>query len=198
MSSLLGWLQGIGGNVIYIAVGLMVFAEDALLLGFVVPGETAAILGGVLVSEGRVNLWLMMAVVSVAAVAGDSAGYFVGRRLGPRLAARQDGSKRQQRFERAGDFVDRHGGVAIFLGRFVAFVRTVVPAIAGATGIRYRKFVFYNVPAGIIWGIGNVLIGVVAAQSYERVASALGTGTALLLGVLVVLAVVVWRVRRQA
>lgn len=196
MGSWLGWLQGISGNVIYIAVGLLVFAEDALLLGFVVPGETAAILGGALVSEGRVDLWLMMAVVSAAAVAGDSTGYLVGRRLGPRLAARQAGTARQRRFERAGEFVDRHGGIAIFLGRFIAFVRTVMPSMAGATGMPYRRFLAFNLPAGIVWGVGNVLIGVAAAQSYERVASALGTGAAVVLGVGAVVAVVVWRVRR--
>lgn len=196
MGTLLGWLHDISGNAIYLAVGLLVFAEDALLLGFVVPGETAAILGGALVAEGRVDLWLMMAVVSAAAVAGDSTGYWVGRRLGTRLLSARSGAKRRQRIEKAGDFVDRHGGIAIFLGRFVAFVRTVVPAIAGANRVRYRRFLAYNVPAGILWGAGNVLIGVLAAQSYERVASALGTGAAVLLGVAALTVFVVWRVRR--
>ena len=197
MSSLLGWLQGVGGNVLYLAVGFLVFAEDALLLGFVVPGETAAILGGALVSEGRASVWVMTTVVCVAAVAGDSTGYLVGRRLGPGLAARVDGGRRQRRFERAGDFLDRHGGAAIFFGRFVAFARTLIPSLAGAAGIPYRRFAAFSVPAGILWGIGNVLIGVAAARSYERVAAALGTGTAVALGVAVVVGVVVWRVRRS-
>lgn len=197
VTSLLGWLQGVDGAVMYLAVGLFVFAEDALLLGFVVPGETAAILGGFLASEGRVSLWLMCAVVSAAAVLGDSAGYLVGRRLGPRLAARVEGTKRERRFAGATDYLDRHGGTAIFLGRFIAFVRTVVPAIAGASGIPYRRFIAYNLPAGILWGIGNVLIGLVAGNSYEKVATALGTGTAVVLAAVLIVGLVVWRVRRR-
>lgn len=197
MTTLLGWLQGFGGVVIYLAVGAMVFAEDALLLGFVVPGETAAILGGVLVSEGRTQLWLMMLVVAAAAVLGDSTGYLVGRRLGPRLVADQAGTRRGRRLASAGEYLERHGGSAIFFGRFVAFVRTVVPATAGATGIPYRRFIAYSLPAGVLWGIGNVLIGVAAANSYERVARVLGTGTAVVLGVLVLGAFVVWQVRKH-
>lgn len=183
--------------VIYIAVGAMVYAEDALLLGFVVPGETAAILGGVLVNDGRAQLWLMMLVVSAAAVLGDSTGYLVGRRLGPRLEARMAGTKREKRFIAAGNYLERHGGVAIFFGRFVAFVRTVVPSMAGATGIPYRRFIAFSLPAGVIWGIGNVLIGVAAANSYARVSSVLGAGTAVIVGVLLLVGFVVWRVRRR-
>jgi membrane-associated protein len=85
MSWLTDWLLGPHGAGLYLLVGLLVFAEDALFIGFLLPGETAAVLGGVAASRGHVALPVMMVVVAGAAIIGDSVGYEVGRRLGPRL-----------------------------------------------------------------------------------------------------------------
>ncbi|HEY6741053.1 MAG TPA: DedA family protein, partial [Lapillicoccus sp.] len=85
MGSLIARILAVPGGLVYLLVGLIVFAEDALFVGFVIPGETAAVLGGVDASRGHVNLWQMIVLVVVAAVVGDTDGYAIGRRVGPRI-----------------------------------------------------------------------------------------------------------------
>src|SRR5450756_2346590 len=112
-------------------VALVVFVEDALFVGFVVPGETAAILGGVAASFGHVPLWAVIAVVITAAILGDSVGYEVGRHLGPRILSLKILDRRRKRLDDAQDLLARRGGAAVFLGRWTAFFRAVMPALAG-------------------------------------------------------------------
>ena len=87
MGSLIAHILAVPGALVYVLVGLIVFAEDALFVGFVIPGETAAVLGGVDASRGHVSLWLMIALVVVAAIVGDTVGYAIGRQVGPRIPA---------------------------------------------------------------------------------------------------------------
>ena len=87
MGSLIAHILAVPGALVYVLVGLIVFAEDALFVGFVIPGETAAVLGGVDASRGHVSLWLMIALVVVAAIVGDTGGYAIGRQVGPRISA---------------------------------------------------------------------------------------------------------------
>ncbi|MEO5610188.1 MAG: VTT domain-containing protein [Ornithinibacter sp.] len=106
-------------------VGLVVFVEGALFVGFVIPGETAAILGGVAAQMGHVPLAAVMVTVVVAAILGDSVGYGVGRHFGPRVLQLHVFDKRRARLDDAQDFLARRGGVAVLLGRWVAFLRAV-------------------------------------------------------------------------
>jgi len=110
MTSLVDKLFGLNAVLVYIVVSLLVFAEDALFVGFVLPGETAAVLGGVIASQGRVHLWLVIALVVVAAILGDTVGYEVGRHLGPRILALRILDKRRRRLDDAQDFLQRRGG----------------------------------------------------------------------------------------
>ena len=89
------------------------------------------------------------------------------------------------------------GGPAVFLGRFTAFFRAVMPGLAGLSMMRYRRFLVWNAMGGSVWGIGFCLVGYFAGASYERVASRIGTGAAMVIGVLVLAALVVWHVRRR-
>jgi len=191
------FLLGRGGVVAYLIVFGLVFAEDALFIGFVIPGETAAVLGGVLASRGSVDVWAMMGVVVVAAIAGDSVGYEIGRHLGSRVLQIRPLRHHQHRLQRAQDFVRERGAPAVFLGRFVAFFRATVPGLAGMSGMRYRRFIAWNALGGIVWGIGCVTIGWVAGNSFARVESAAGTAAAIVVAVIVVAAVVYWVVRRR-
>jgi len=196
MNALLHWLDDLSGPVVYAVIVALVFAEDALFFGFVLPGETAAIVGGVLARRGVVDLvWLTVAVV-VAAVVGDGVGYEMGRRLGPRLLGSRPLRRKAERVERSRDFVRRRGPAAVFLGRFVALFRSFVPALAGASGMPYRRFLLYNALGGVIWGVGNVLLGYVAGAAYQRAESLVGRTVALVAAVVAVVAFVVWRVRR--
>ncbi len=197
LDSIQSFLLGHGGVVAYLIVFGLVFAEDALFIGFVVPGETAAVLGGVLASRGSVDVWVMMGVVIVAAIAGDTVGYQIGRHLGARVLEIRPLRHHQHRLHHAQEFVRERGAPAVFLGRFVAFFRATVPGLAGMSHMPYRRFLAWNALGGIIWGIGFVTIGWIAGNSFARVESAAGTVAAIVVAVIVVAALVFWGVRRH-
>jgi membrane-associated protein len=193
--SIVDHLLNVRGVPVYLVVGALVFAEDALFVGFVIPGETAAVLGGVIATRGHVSYPLIALTVVLAAVVGDSVGYEIGRRFGPRLLRIRLLDKRRQRLENAQDFLRRRGGIAVFLARFVAFFRAVMPALAGASQMQYRRFLVFNAAGGIVWGVGFTLLGYLAGNSYKAVEKTAGRGVALGVLVLVVVALIVWRIR---
>lgn len=198
MTRLTDWLLGLHGFAVYGLVGLLVFVEDALFVGFVVPGETVAVLGGVAASLGHVSLPVMMAVVVGAAIIGDTVGYEVGRHLGTRILRSRLLVRRGERIDAAREQLARRGGSAVFLGRFVAFFRATMPALAGTSGMRYSKFLAFNAAGGLVWGIGVVLLGYLAGNSYSTVEQTFGRATALIALAVIVIAVVVWRIRRRS
>jgi membrane-associated protein len=195
MSAFIDGVLNVSPLVAYIVVFCLVFAEDALFVGFVIPGETAAVLGGVVASRGQVHLWLMVLLVVLAAITGDSVGYEVGKHFGPRLLKLRIFNRHRAQLEKAQDFLRRRGGSAVFLGRFTAFFRAVMPALAGTSHMPYRRFLAYNAAGWIAWGIGFVLLGFLAGNSYEAVAKAAGRDIAVVIGVAAVLALIVWRIR---
>jgi membrane-associated protein len=166
--------------------------EASTLLGLVVPGETAVLLGGVFAHQGRVPLPAVMAAAVLGAVAGDNAGYVLGARLGPALFSRAS-DRVALRLEKAVAFVRRFGGGAVLLGRWAAFLRALVPSVAGASGVPYRRFVVYNVAGGAIWGVAVAAVGFLASASWERAQQTLGL-TGVILAVLLLLIIAVLRV----
>jgi len=195
VSSLVDRLLHLHGVLVYLVVAALVFAEDALFVGFVLPGETAAVLGGVIASQGRVQLWLMIVLVVAAAIVGDTVGYEIGRHVGPRILRLRILDKRRRRLDDAQKFLRRRGGWAVFLGRFVAFFRAVMPALAGTSRMRYRRFLAFNAAGGLVWGVGFVLLGYVTGNSYKAVEQTVGRGAALVVLGLVLVAILIWRVR---
>jgi membrane-associated protein len=183
-----GWLLHFHGTAAYALVGSLAFAEAALMVGFFIPGETAVVIGGVLAGLHQVNLGIMIAVVVVCAVFGDSVGFEVGKRSGPWLLERRP-LKGNSGVNRTVALLERYGGPAVFLGRFVAFARAIIPALAGMSGLRYRVFFFYNAAGGLIWGVGYTLLGFVVGISFEHILSTVGLWS--LGGVAAVAAVVV-------
>lgn len=174
----------------------LVFLEDALFVGFVLPGETAAVLGGVLAGRGQVDVVLLAALVVVAAIAGDSVGYEVGRHFGTRLLGLRVLRRHHERIDEARDLLARRGGTAVFLGRFIAFFRAVMPALAGMSRMPYRRFLVWNAAGGAVWGVAFVLLGYLAGNSWEAVVARVGRGVAIAIGALVLAALVAWRVRK--
>lgn len=197
MSGLIDQILGAPAWLVLGLVGLIVFAEDALFVGFVIPGETAAILGGVAAHRGHVPLPAVIAVVIIAAVVGDTVGYEVGRHVGPRLLIWHVLDKRRERLDDAQDFLARRGGAAVLLGRWVAFFRAVTPALAGAARMPYLTFLTFNATGGIVWGTAVVLAGYLAGASYARLEKAIGRDGAVIMLGLALVAFIVWRVRRH-
>jgi membrane-associated protein len=193
-----GFLDGIltlPPLLIYLVVGLVVFAEDAIFVGFVVPGETAAVLAGVATYLGTTNLWVSIVVVVAAAILGDTVGYEVGKHVfGPKVLDSKLLGKHRGKLAKAEELLQKRGGSAVFLGRFTAFFRAMMPALAGASGMPYRTFLTYNATGGIIWGTLFVVIGHIAGRSYQAVEQTVGRGLAIAVAAIVVVAVIVWRV----
>lgn len=197
MSGLVAHLLAVPGPWTYAVIGLLVFAEAAIFVGFVLPGETAVLLGGLLAATGHLSLWLLLALVVGAGVLGDSVGFEVGRRLGPRLEELRPLRRHRARIESARGYLRRRGGRAVVLGRFTAFLRAMMPALAGASGMRYPRFLVFNVLGGLLWGAGVTLLGYFAGSSIDRVAESLGRGSAALLIIVAVTGLVTWRLRSR-
>ena len=143
------------------------------------------------------SLPLLVVIVVAAAVAGPFIGYEIGRRMGDRLFAARALRRVRGGIERARSALNSRGGAAVLLGRFVAIVRAIMPAAAGAAGVRYRTFAVYNVLGGMIWGVGYCLLGYLAGSAYAVVERRVGTGLAIAIGAVVVVAIAVWIVRRH-
>ena len=191
-----GWLLHFRGPPAYALVGFLAFAEAALMVGFFVPGETAVVIGGVLAGLHQVNLGMMIAVVVVCAIAGDSVGFEVGKHSGPWLLERRP-LKGNVGVRRTMSMLERYGGPAVFLGRFVAFARAIIPALAGMSGLRYRVFLFYNAIGGLVWGVGYTMLGFVVGLSFQRILSRVGLWSVAVVGGLVVATIAVRLVQRQ-
>lgn len=198
MSRLTDWLLALHGLAVYGLVGLLVFAEDALFAGFVLPGETAAILGGVAAYLGHASLPVVVAVVVAAAILGDTVGYEVGRHLGPRILTTRPLRRHHGRIDAARQLLARRGGAAVFFGRFVAFFRATMPALAGTSGMRYPTFLIFNAAGGLVWGVGVVLLGYLAGHSYTTVEKTFGRATTITALAAAATAIVVWRIRHHA
>jgi membrane-associated protein len=190
-------LLSLHGPVIYAIVAALVFAEAALFFGFVFPGETAIVVGGVLAAQNRVSLPLLIIIVVVAASSGDSVGYEIGRRFGPRLLGVRPMRRHLGKVGWAQDLIRRRGAVAVFIGRFTALLRALMPALVGSSRMPYPKFLAFNVLGGIVWGTGFTLGGFFIGQAFERTAQYVGRGVAILIAVLLTIALVVWTVRRH-
>lgn len=197
IENITSWLETVPAALVYAVIFLLVFAEDALFFGFVLPGETVVIVGGVLASQGRLELAVLIPLVVVAAIAGDSVGYEVGKWVGPKFVESRFLRTRQGGIHKAQDLLARRGQSAVFLGRFTAFFRAMMPALAGASHMPYRRFLPANAAGGIVWGVGTVLLGYFVGTAYERIAARIGQGLAVAAAIAAIAAFVVWRVRRR-
>jgi membrane-associated protein len=187
------------GTAAYSLVGGLAFAEAALFVGFVLPGETAVLLGGVLANQHRVSLPVIAVVAVLAAIIGDSVGYEVGRHFGTRLLDSRLFDRRRQGLERGKQALRNNGGRAVFLARFTAFLRAVMPGLAGTVRMPYLRFLAFNAAGGLIWAVGFTLLGYLAGASYHRIENIAGQASEIILAVVVlaVVALVIIRRRRE-
>lgn len=178
----------------YVLLFAVVALEASAFVGLVVPGETALLLAGFLVSQHRMRLWLVIVVATVGAVLGDSAGYEIGRHLGDWLRRTWIGRKiGASRWDRARKALRDHGGRAVLIGRWVGVLRALVPAAAGDSRLPYRSFLTWNVIGAVVWAPAIVAVGYFAGNAYQTVERFLGWGT---LGILAA-AVVAWLIVRH-
>jgi len=145
----------------YAALVLVVFAETGLLAGFFLPGDSLLVTAGLIAAtDGVLNIGLLIALLSMAAIAGDSTGYAIGYHLGPRIFNREDSRLfHKDHLLRTQRFYEKYGPKTIVFARFVPFVRTFAPTVAGVGRMRYRTFLFFNVTGGVGWVSGMTLTG---------------------------------------
>jgi len=171
---------------VYLLVAALVFAETALFLGFLFPGETAVIVAGVVASQGRVNVGVLCVVVVAAAVLGECVGFFIGARFGEDLFRLPLLRTRRERLEGALAGLRQRGAMYVFIGRFTAFFRAVMPALAGMSAMDYRRFLVANVASATLWGVGYTLLGYFAGGALNQIErSASWVGIAVLVAMIV-------------
>jgi len=197
VSYLVSELHRLPGSLVYGLVALLVFGEAALFIGFVLPGETAVLVAGVVASQGRVNIVLLCALVVVAAVIGDTVGFEIGKRYGDRLLALSILKRRRAALDRALLGLERRGATYVFMGRFTAFLRAVMPGLAGASGMRYRRFFLANASGALVWGVSFTLLGYFAGSALAKVEKYASWGATTLL-VVIIAVVVTLHFRRRA
>ncbi|MDT4997579.1 MAG: rane-associated protein [Pseudonocardiales bacterium] len=185
------------GPWLYVIAGGLCFAEAAILVGMVLPGETALLVAGVFCAHHKLNLWLMIVVAVACAIGGDSVGFEFGRAFGPRLRRSAVGRfVGERRWSAVDGFLHRHGGKAVLAGRLTALFRALVPSMAGMSGMRYRTFLTWNVIGALIWAPGCVLLGYAFSKSLDAVGKVLTWAPLAILAVVTALYVLV-RLRKR-
>ena len=180
-----------------LAVAGLAFGETAILLDFVVPGEVGLVVAGAAVRHADAPVMGFALAAAFGAAAGDSLSYAIGRRYGMAIVQRFSFTRRRvaPTLEEAGDFVARHGGRSIFLGRWVGAMRAVVPFVAGVGGMRYRTFAGWNLAASLAWASSMVLLGYRFGPAVARTVDRAGSVVSLAAVAIVVTLVVVRRRR---
>lgn len=157
---LIDWMLLKLGLWVYAGLFFIIFAETGLAVGFFLPGDSLLVVAGLFAAAGKLNLTLLMVLLFIAAVVGDTVGYLSGRKMGRAIF-----SKPKSRFfnpkhiAKAHAFYEKHGGKTIVLARFVPIVRTFAPIVAGAAEMTYRNFIFYNIFGGLLWIVSMLLAG---------------------------------------
>ena len=183
----------------YVIIFVGATLESAAFLGFVVPGESLVLVAGFLAAAGALDLVPLLVVVTLGAVIGDSIGYELGRHLGRRWLTRFGPwlGFRPERLDEVDRFFDRHGGKSVLLGRFVGFLRALVPFVAGASRMPYSRFLFYNAVGGGLWAVSFVLLGYVLGASWYVAERWIGRASMIGLAMIIVIAGALWLRRRR-
>jgi membrane-associated protein len=196
VASIKSWLLQLHGPIVYVVVGLLVFFEVAIVIGFFVPGEIASIIGGVIASQHHANVVIVLVVVVVAATIGNIVGYDIGRILGPWLLSHRPLAGRVG-VARAQDLIARRAGPAVVAGRFVVGVRAVLPGLVGMSGMTRKLFAVFSAVGAVLWGSLWVLVGFALGLSYTKVTNTFARVTFVVVVAVVVVAVAIDQRRRH-
>ena len=144
----------------YLGIFAIVFLESGMLVGFFFPGDSLLFTAGFLASQGFLDIKILIIGCFLAAIAGDSIGYYLGQKFGRKLFQKEDSIWfHKDHLIRAQNFYDKHGGKTIILARFIPVIRAFAPVIAGVGLMRYKKFVAFNLIGGVLWAIAIPLLG---------------------------------------
>jgi len=149
-----------GGLFVYGGLIFIVFAETGLAAGFFLPGDSLLVVAGLFAANGKLSLAILLSTLFVAAVVGDTVGYYTGAKIGPHIFTRKESFFfKPSHLKKAHAFYEKYGGKTIVIARFVPFVRTFAPIVAGAAQMPYRSFIFFNIAGGFLWVFSMILAG---------------------------------------
>ena len=185
------------GKWTYLLVGLLAFLETGAFVGFVAPGETAVIVGGLVAGQGQISLFVLIAIVWACAVAGDLTSFTLGRRLGRAWLLRHGEFLKitEERLQTVEGFFERRGGATILVGRFIGFVRPLAPFLAGAARMPLRRFLPYDVLGAGAWTATFATLGYVFWQSFDKLTAYVSRGLFAFGTFVVVVGGLVWLVQ---
>ena len=187
-------IESVAGPWLYLVAGLLTFAETGTMF-FLIPGEIGLLIAGAAAGAGDLNVVVMVVIACVAAIAGDAAGFFLGRRYGKRLQTSKLGRKvGQANWDRAMRLVQERRGLIVLLGRWVGFLRAIMPATAGMAGMSYRSFLPWDLAGCISWASLCVIGGYLLGENWAELAASLGK-VGWVLAVLAAVAFLVVKVR---
>ena len=171
----------------YLLVGVMAFLETGAFVGLLAPGETFILVGGLVAGQGQISIIVLIGIVWACAVAGDLTSFVLGRRLGREFMERHGPRFKitHERLDQVEAFYGRHGGKAVFLGRFVGLIRAVSPFVAGSSRMPLRRFLPYDILGAGLWGTSLCLLGYLGWRSFDKITSYASKG-ALALGTVIV------------
>lgn len=147
------------GTWTYVILFAIVFCETGLVVTPILPGDSLLFAAGAVASAGEMNVWLLVALLFIAAVLGDTVNYHVGKFIGPRAFRSQSRFLNRKHLDRTHAFFEKYGGKTIIIARFVPIVRTFAPFVAGIGAMSYGKFILYNVVGGALWVVSLTLAG---------------------------------------
>lgn len=191
LSTLLDAVQSVDPVVRTLIAGLAIMLETSVLIGLIVPGDTVVIVAGTAVGSVWEGVFLGIAVV-IGALVGESIGFWLGRLLGPRIrASRVGGWIGRDNWDRSERYVQRRGGPAIFLSRFLPVLHSLVPLTVGMSEYSYRRFLAWTTPACVLWAGLYITVSSLAAGTYRELADQLHYAAYIFVAVIVVFAIAV-------
>lgn len=200
MNELLTWIldtvQSVDPVLRTVLAGIGIMLETSVLIGLIVPGDTVVIVASTAV-DGPVEYFVLVVTVVVGALLGESFGFALGRYFGPRILHSRLGRRiGEQNWAKAQRYLDRRGGIAVFISRFLPVLHSLIPLTVGMSTMRYRRFMAWTVPACIIWAFAYVSVGALAAGSYRDLADDLHYAGYIFVGIIVVFLLVVFGVKK--
>ena len=200
VNEVLDWIlttvQSVDPVVRTLIAGLGMLLETSILVGLVVPGDTIAIVASTAV-DGTVEFLLLIVAIIVGALAGESIGFALGRYFGPKIRASRLGRRVGERnWQRAENYLDRRGGIAVFVSRFLPVLHSLIPLTVGMSTMTYRRFMRWTAPACVVWATAYVSVGAAAAGSYRELSDRLHYAGYVFVGIIVAFLLVIVVVKK--
>jgi membrane-associated protein len=186
VEKLVEWVQPVFVDAGYFIIAAAVLLERSVFVGLIVPGDVILALGGIYSSQGKLNVVAVIAIGTVAAISGESIGYFLGRRYGARLIRRIPliGKWAESKLKDSEEFFRKHGGMTVAIGRYATAAGAFVPFSAGVGKMRYARFIAFDAPAVLVWAVGITIFGYVFGRNLDFVDKALSRFGLIALGIL--------------